>query len=368
MEREREAWCSGMSERRLGARLTGKLTLLAASHARGGRTGRRGRAAVRAPGALGGRPARPRGRLLRTADDPVLAPRGPGRLRRRVRGVVRAAAGGRAAARQGLRRVHRRGASPGAPRDAPARRGRPDQARAGASGGRRRRGATPPAATARPARLDARRRRPVRASLARARRAAQAGRGWSATSSGSMEPYARMLLAYMQACVAARRRVEAFVFGTRLTRVTAELRGRDPGAALELRRAVPPIGEALATLNREHGRRVGSGAVVVLLSDGWDRGDPGQLEREVARLARCSHRLIWLNPLKAHRTARRRCPTWTSSWPPTRSPRWRSSPPGSTRWARDRRDRAGARVRASTRPSSSPTSTAARCSSTRSGR
>jgi uncharacterized protein with von Willebrand factor type A (vWA) domain len=125
--------------------------------------------------------------------------------------------------------------------------------------------------------------------------------------SGSMEPYARMLLVYMQACVAARRRVEAFVFGTRLTRVTAELRGRDPDRALDRAAGATQdwsggtrIGEALATLNREHGRRVGRGAVVVLLSDGWDRGDPAQLEREMARLARCSHRLIWLNPLKAH--------------------------------------------------------------------
>jgi uncharacterized protein with von Willebrand factor type A (vWA) domain len=125
--------------------------------------------------------------------------------------------------------------------------------------------------------------------------------------SGSMEPYARMLLAYMQACVAARRRVEAFVFGTRLTRVTAELRGRDPDRALDRATGATRdwsggtrIGEALAALNREHGRRLGRGAVVVLLSDGWDRGDPVQLEREIARLARCSHRLIWLNPLKAH--------------------------------------------------------------------
>ena len=125
--------------------------------------------------------------------------------------------------------------------------------------------------------------------------------------SGSMEPYARMLLAYMQACVAARRRVEAFVFGTRLTRVTAELRGRDPDRALA--RAAQAardwsggtrIGDALATLNREHGRRLGRGAIVVLLSDGWDRGEPEQLEREMARLARCAHRLVWLNPLKAH--------------------------------------------------------------------
>jgi uncharacterized protein len=125
--------------------------------------------------------------------------------------------------------------------------------------------------------------------------------------SGSMEPYARMLLAYMQACVAARRRVEAFVFGTRLTRVTAELRGRDPDRALDRAAGATRdwsggtrIGEALSALNREHGRRVGRGAVVVLLSDGWDRGDPARLEAEMARLSRCAHRLIWLNPLKAH--------------------------------------------------------------------
>ena len=125
--------------------------------------------------------------------------------------------------------------------------------------------------------------------------------------SGSMEPYARMLLTYMHACVAARRRVEAFVFGTRLTRVTAELRGRDLDRALDRAAGATRdwsggtrIGEAIATLNREHGRRLGRGAVVVLLSDGWDRGDPAQLEAEMARLSRCAHRLIWLNPLKAH--------------------------------------------------------------------
>jgi uncharacterized protein len=124
--------------------------------------------------------------------------------------------------------------------------------------------------------------------------------------SGSMEPYARMLLQYLQACVAARRRVEAFVFGTRLTRVTGELAGRDPDRALDRAAGAAEdwsggtrIGEALATLNREHGRRLGRGAIVVLLSDGWDRGDPQQLTREMARLGRCAHRLIWLNPLKA---------------------------------------------------------------------
>jgi hypothetical protein len=125
--------------------------------------------------------------------------------------------------------------------------------------------------------------------------------------SGSMEPYARMLLQYMQACVAARRRVEAFVFGTRLTRVTAELAGRDPDRALDRAAGAAGdwsggtrIGDALATLNREHGRRLGRGAIVVLLSDGWDRGDPEQLAAEMARLGRCAHTLIWLNPLKAH--------------------------------------------------------------------
>ena len=125
--------------------------------------------------------------------------------------------------------------------------------------------------------------------------------------SGSMEPYARMLLQYMQACVAARRRVEAFVFGTRLTRVTGELRGRDPDRALDRAAGAAEdwsggtrIGEALATLNRDHGRRIGRGAYVVLLSDGWDRGEPELLTAELARLGRCAHTLVWLNPLKAH--------------------------------------------------------------------
>jgi uncharacterized protein with von Willebrand factor type A (vWA) domain len=124
--------------------------------------------------------------------------------------------------------------------------------------------------------------------------------------SGSMAPYARMLLMYLQAAVAARARVEAFVFGTRLTRVTRELAGRDPDRAL--RRAADAvhdwsggtrIGEAIAELNRVHGRRIGRGALVVVLSDGWDRGDPEQLAAEMARLRRCAHRVVWLNPLAA---------------------------------------------------------------------
>jgi uncharacterized protein with von Willebrand factor type A (vWA) domain len=124
--------------------------------------------------------------------------------------------------------------------------------------------------------------------------------------SGSMAPYARMLLMYVQAAVAARRRVEAFAFGTRLTRITRELAGRDPDVALARATAAvvdlgggTRMGEALAQLNREYGRRVGRGAVVVLLSDGWDRGDPEQLAEEMARLRRTAHRLVWLNPLAA---------------------------------------------------------------------
>jgi uncharacterized protein with von Willebrand factor type A (vWA) domain len=124
--------------------------------------------------------------------------------------------------------------------------------------------------------------------------------------SGSMAPYARMLLQYLQACVTARTRVEAFVFGTRLTRVTRELAGRDPDRALA--RAADHvvdwsggtrIGAALAELNREHGRRIGRGAVIVVLSDGWDRGDPDELTAEMGRLRRCAHRVVWLNPLAA---------------------------------------------------------------------
>jgi uncharacterized protein len=125
--------------------------------------------------------------------------------------------------------------------------------------------------------------------------------------SGSMAPYSRMLLQYMQASVAARRRVEAFAFGTRLTRITHELNGRDPDLALERATSAVSdmsggtrIGDALSTLNRVHGRRLGRGSVVVILSDGWDRGDPEQLRAEMARLRRASFKLVWLNPLAAH--------------------------------------------------------------------
>ena len=125
-------------------------------------------------------------------------------------------------------------------------------------------------------------------------------------TSGSMRPYAEGLLRYVHALVAARSGVEAFVFGTRLTRVTPELRTRDPERALARLGAVVEdwaggtrIGESLRTLNTQHSGRVGRGATVVVLSDGWDRGPTEELTAELARLRRTAHRLIWLNPLKA---------------------------------------------------------------------
>jgi uncharacterized protein with von Willebrand factor type A (vWA) domain len=122
--------------------------------------------------------------------------------------------------------------------------------------------------------------------------------------SGSMERYSRLLLIFAYA-IARREDVETFVFSTRLTRVTRLLRRRDIDRALaDVGKRVHDfsggtrIGQALAEFNRRWGRRVlGHGAVTIVVSDGWDRGDPGQLAKELERLRRMSHRLIWLNPL-----------------------------------------------------------------------
>ena len=122
--------------------------------------------------------------------------------------------------------------------------------------------------------------------------------------SGSMERYSRLLLIFAHA-VARREDVETFVFSTRLTRITRMLRRRDIDRALaEVGRSVHDfsggtrIGQAIAEFNRRWARRVlGHGAVVIIVSDGWDRGDPELLAAELGRLRRMSHRLIWLNPL-----------------------------------------------------------------------
>jgi len=123
--------------------------------------------------------------------------------------------------------------------------------------------------------------------------------------SGSMERYTRPLLIFCHA-VARREDVETFVFSTRLTRITRLLRRRDLDRALEdVSRQVHDIsggtriGQALHDFNRKWARRVlGHGAIVIVVSDGWDRGDPALLRQELERLRRSAHRLIWLNPLK----------------------------------------------------------------------
>jgi uncharacterized protein with von Willebrand factor type A (vWA) domain len=123
--------------------------------------------------------------------------------------------------------------------------------------------------------------------------------------SGSMERYSRMLLHFVHALTAGRARVEAFLFATRLTRITHQLRqDRVDAAVSAVGDAVRDwgggtrIGEAIRQFHVHWGRRVlGRGASVLLISDGWDRGDPSLLRREIQRLQRSSHRLIWLNPL-----------------------------------------------------------------------
>jgi uncharacterized protein len=123
--------------------------------------------------------------------------------------------------------------------------------------------------------------------------------------SGSMEPYARPLLMFLHAARQASRKVEAFAFGTRLTRLTEDLAGRRPDAALErVAGAVPDwaggtrIGENLKLLNDVWGRRgVTRGAVVVIVSDGWERGDLELLRDQMERLAGMAYRTIWVNPL-----------------------------------------------------------------------
>lgn len=125
--------------------------------------------------------------------------------------------------------------------------------------------------------------------------------------SGSMEPYARALLRFVHAAVVGRGRVEAFALGTRLTRLTRELSSRDPDAALaSAADAVADwsggtrLGTGLRAFNDAWGvRGMARGAVVVILSDGWDRGDPDELAEQMARLHRVAHRVVWVNPLKA---------------------------------------------------------------------
>jgi uncharacterized protein with von Willebrand factor type A (vWA) domain len=126
--------------------------------------------------------------------------------------------------------------------------------------------------------------------------------------SGSMDSYARAMLLYMHAARSAGSRVETFAFGTRLTRLTPELGSRDAETAFTAAAARvidwsggTRIGESLKAYNDEWGRRaLTRGAVVVILSDGWELGDTKLVGREMERLARQAFAVVWVNPLKGH--------------------------------------------------------------------
>jgi uncharacterized protein len=122
--------------------------------------------------------------------------------------------------------------------------------------------------------------------------------------SGSMEPYARAYLQFLTCAAGSGPDAEAFVFATRLTRLTRALASRNPERAIQRAAAAAPdwssgtrIGDALKAFNDRHGRRgMARGAVVVILSDGWERDDPALVGREMERLARLAHRIVWVNP------------------------------------------------------------------------
>ena len=124
--------------------------------------------------------------------------------------------------------------------------------------------------------------------------------------SGSMAPYSRPLVHFAHAAATAGRRVEVFCFGTRLTRITVAIRRSDPSAATRaVAQAVEDweggtrIGDSLKELlDRWSGRSALRGSVVVLCSDGLERGDPELLTRQMGRLRRLARRVVWVNPLK----------------------------------------------------------------------
>ncbi|MGH3016765.1 MAG: vWA domain-containing protein [Gaiellaceae bacterium] len=126
--------------------------------------------------------------------------------------------------------------------------------------------------------------------------------------SGSMEAYSRALILFLHALARSGRGVETFAFGTRLTRLTREIVIRDPEGALRAaaERVVDwsggtRIGHSLKTFNDEWGRRaLTRGAVVVIVSDGWEREDAAVVGHEMARLARQAYAVVWVNPLKGH--------------------------------------------------------------------
>lgn len=124
--------------------------------------------------------------------------------------------------------------------------------------------------------------------------------------SGSMEPYARSMVRFLHAAVVGGVRVEAFTFGTQLTRITKELNWKDPDVALGRAGLVVEdwsggtrIGEAIREFNERFGiRGMARRSIIVVMSDGWDRGEPELLGREMGRLSRVAEKIVWVNPLK----------------------------------------------------------------------
>ncbi len=140
--------------------------------------------------------------------------------------------------------------------------------------------------------------------------------------SGSMEPYARAMLQLLY-CATGGARAEVFSFATRLTRLTPVLATRHPGAALARAGQAAPdwsggtrIGAALKEFNDLHGcRGMARGAVVLIISDGWETGDPAQLGAQMARLSRVAHRIVWANPRTQSPRYRPEVGGMAAAWP-----------------------------------------------------
>ncbi|HEV2783867.1 MAG TPA: VWA domain-containing protein, partial [Actinophytocola sp.] len=140
--------------------------------------------------------------------------------------------------------------------------------------------------------------------------------------SGSMEPYARAMIQLLY-CAAAGARAEVFTFATRLTRLTRDLSRTRPSVALERAGRLAPdwsggtrIADALAEFNRTHGRRgLARGAVVLIVSDGWETGDPADLATQLAALSAVAHRIVWANPRTARPAYRPLAGGMAAAWP-----------------------------------------------------
>jgi len=141
--------------------------------------------------------------------------------------------------------------------------------------------------------------------------------------SGSMEPYARAYLQFLTCAAGSGPNAEAFVFATRLTRLTRALGSRHPERAMKRAAAAAPdwssgtrIGDALKAFNDHYGSRgMARGAVVLIISDGWETGDPALLGAQMARLHRVAHRIVWANPRTQSPRYRPEVGGMAAAWP-----------------------------------------------------